>query len=97
MRTMDALPRQRPGVRCEPGDGTTVLVCLDGDRHVLNPTARALWEVCDGHTTVEEMVWAVRQLFDVDPTQAETDVNAVLDQLENLELIEVVIQIPEPT
>lgn len=41
---------------------------------VLNPTAFALWELCDGQTTVSEMVDAVCDLFDVTRAQARHDV-----------------------
>lgn len=49
------------------------------DRPVaLNPTALALWELCDGRTDVAEMVDAVCVLFEVEPEQARADVEAAL-------------------
>ena len=53
-------PRHLPGTRLEQSGGR-VIVC-DADRKVmlsLNESAAALWELCDGSTTVEEMVMAI--------------------------------------
>ena len=47
----------------------------------LNPTALALWELCDGQTAVEEMVAAVCTLFELDPVQARVDVEAALQDM----------------
>ena len=44
----------------------------------LNPTALALWELCDGQTEVAEMVGAVATLFALDPQTARTDVESAL-------------------
>lgn len=46
-----------------PGeDGWTVYVAEDDALHVLNETARAIWELCDGKTTAEEMGRAVAEM-----------------------------------
>jgi hypothetical protein len=47
----------------------------------LNPTALALWELCDGQTAVAEMVDAVCVLFEVDPDRARADVEAALTDM----------------
>ena len=47
----------------------------------LNPTALALWELCDGQTEVDEMVEAVCDLFAVDPVRARTDVVSALVEM----------------
>lgn len=47
----------------------------------LNPTALALWELCDGQTAVTEMVDAVCVLFAVDPVRARVDVEAALREM----------------
>lgn len=48
---------------------------------VLNPTALALWELCDGSTAIEEMVAAVSELFAIPPPQARQDVETALRQM----------------
>lgn len=44
----------------------------------LNPTALALWQLCDGETSVSEMVSAVARLFAIDPANARADVESAL-------------------
>lgn len=44
----------------------------------LNPTALALWELCDGQTAVDEMVAAVTELFGLAPERARADVVTAL-------------------
>lgn len=53
----------------------------------LNPTAFALWELCDGDTSVAEMVAAICQLFDVSPERATSDVAHGMQQLRESGLI----------
>lgn len=48
---------------------------------LLNPTALALWELCDGETAVVEMVAAVCILFDVNVDTANRDVTAALQDM----------------
>jgi len=47
----------------------------------LNPTALALWELCDGRTTVDEMVDAVCVLFEVAPDRARADVETAMREM----------------
>lgn len=47
----------------------------------LNPTALALWELCDGNTTVDEMVTAVCALFAVEPDRARDEVRTALSDM----------------
>ncbi len=66
----------------------TVLVDGANDRvHMLNETALALWELCDGETTVEEMVTAASRLFDADRDQLQRDVLAALTSMEQRDIL----------
>ncbi|MDQ3932977.1 MAG: PqqD family protein [Actinomycetota bacterium] len=56
--------------------------------HVLNATAFALWELCDGITTPEEMVEAICTLFGVARGDAERDVELGLADLARAGLVE---------
>lgn len=57
-------PRHTPGVTLQVGPDGAQLVDPDGRKlHQLNGTALALWEVCDGETTVAEMIAAAGSLF----------------------------------
>lgn len=55
--------------------------------HVLNDTAFALWELCDGQTEVEEIVVAVAELFGLDVTTARREITGTLDELAEVGLI----------
>lgn len=52
----------------------------------LNETALAIWDLCDGATTVDEMVEAVVELG-LDEQRARTDVEGVVDEFERLGVI----------
>ena len=68
---------------------TTVTVEADGTLEAqdgrpvlqLNDTAAAIFGLCDGATTLDEMVDACVALFDVREAQVRRDVAAVLDEL----------------
>lgn len=78
-------PRQRTGLHLVPEDGGGVLTTGDGERVVaMNETATALWEICDGRTSVAEMVDAVMTLFALDMESARGDVLRTLDRLHRL-------------
>ena len=43
-------------------------VCYDPDQkavHILNPTARLIWDLCDGEHTIEEIEVALRLSFEI--------------------------------
>jgi hypothetical protein len=55
--------------------------------HILNPTAEALWALCDGDTTVEEMVDAIVGLFDADEGRVRRDVLEAVDEMADKNLL----------
>lgn len=69
------------------GDDAAVYNPDRGTLHLLNASALAIWELCDGATTGREMAEAVAELTDLDPAAAEGDVVATLDELARQELI----------
>ncbi len=83
---MSASPT-RQGETPFKGDQTSVYNPDTGGLHVLNPSALAIWELCDGETTGAEMVEAVVELARLEPATAEADVSAALDQLFHLGLV----------
>jgi PqqD family protein of HPr-rel-A system len=68
-------------------DDTAVYNPDTGTLHLLNPSALAIWELCDGETTVGEMTIAVSELTGASLDAAESDVSAALTQLENAGLV----------
>ena len=53
----------------------------------LNPSARAIWNLCDGNRTVRQICESLSDSFDVPPERLEADVLSVVDQLCNLKLL----------
>lgn len=89
------VPRHAAGVELRPAGEGALLVGGRGAEGVgdarglaLDPTALALWELCDGETTVEEMTLAVCALFDASPETARSDITALLDTLDAAGLLE---------
>lgn len=83
------VPQRRPLLRVDANDERQMLVDAEhGVRYELNPTALALWELCDGATRVAEMVEGVCELFAVSPERAEADVYRTLDEFGRVGLID---------
>ena len=68
-------------------DETAVYNPSTGALHVLNPSALAIWELCDGATTGREMAEAVAELAALDLAAAESDVVMALEALSGQDLI----------
>lgn len=84
-----ALPLRRRDLRLEASEGAHRLVDPHRQRtYTLNPTALALWELCDGATQPDEMIDAICELFAVDRAQAAADVERTLEQFTEAGLIE---------
>ncbi|GIU91957.1 MAG: hypothetical protein KatS3mg011_0863 [Acidimicrobiia bacterium] len=60
----------------------------DGKVHVLNPSARAIWELCDGETTPAEMAAAVAAATGLDPQVALGQVEETLASFARLGLVD---------
>ena len=76
-------PFQRPGLSTEHR-GERALISDDEQTKVLslNESAAAVWELCDGRTTIDEMVMAICQVTSVRPDQAREDVEMTIAKLE---------------
>lgn len=84
---MDATPRRHGQAWVRRGSDDTAVYNPDtGTLHVLNPSALAIWELCDGATTGREMAEAVAELTALDLEAAASDVAAALSQLASQEL-----------
>jgi PqqD family protein of HPr-rel-A system len=76
-------PVRRPGVWLrQAGDENAVYDPLSEALHLLNDTALAIWQLCDGETTPDEMVRAVCQLFGTPTDVVRRDVNRILLEFE---------------
>lgn len=85
---MSNYPR-RKGELVQSGgsDGWTVYEPEMDSLHVLNASAKAIWELCDGSTSPSEMAVAVSELTGVSLAQAESDVEETIDRLRTAGLI----------
>ena len=62
MNTMNTTrPVRKPDITVKDIGGETLLYSAAEEAiHILNPTARLIWELCDGEHTVEDMEQAIR-------------------------------------
>ncbi|MFQ5610866.1 MAG: PqqD family protein [Anaerolineae bacterium] len=59
-------PRRRPGIVVKSIGGETLLYHVERKTiHVLNPTARCIWDLCDGGHAVDDIARAIRARFAV--------------------------------
>ena len=52
--------------------------------YTLNPVASRIWQLLDGHTTIEKIVTVLTQEYEVEAPQAEADVIEFLDQMKDI-------------
>jgi hypothetical protein len=65
-------PVRKPGIIVQDIGGEMLLYSAEGKAvHVLNPTAKRIWDLCDGGHTAEDMEQALRASFSI---AAERDV-----------------------
>lgn len=87
--TTTRVPRHAAGVVLHQEDtGAQLLAPGTGAVVALDPLALALWEMCDGETTVQEMTSASCALFDAPIDTVERDITRVLAALEEQLLLE---------
>ena len=58
------------------GDEAVIVLPGQGQVKVLNEVGARIWELADGSRTMQQIAREICQEFDVDETQAETDVNS---------------------
>lgn len=70
------------------GEGWTIYEPETDSLHVLNDSARAIWELCDAQTTPDEMADALAELTKLDREAAVEQVAAALRALQEAKLID---------
>jgi hypothetical protein len=85
---MSVLPLRR-GELLDPttSEGWAVYEPESDSLHVLNDSARAIWELCDGETSPAEMAEAISELTGLDSQDAIHDVESTLSLLRGLGLV----------
>ena len=82
-------PERKPGVWVRrAGDEIVVYDPTTEDINVLNSSALAIWELCDGKTLPEEMVAAVVDLSGLHPDIISEDVERILTEFDKKGLLE---------
>lgn len=74
-------------VQSQTSEGWTVYEPESDSLHVLNDSARAIWELCDGTTSSEEMAEAISSLTGISVRQASVDVETALADLSSIGLV----------
>ncbi|MGH2554735.1 MAG: HPr-rel-A system PqqD family peptide chaperone [Actinomycetota bacterium] len=59
-----------------------------GDVYLLNETALAIWDLCDGETKPEEMMSAICEVTGLPPEVVAEDVERILLEFDHAELID---------
>lgn len=86
--TAPELPTRTGNLMQSPGsDGWTIYEPESDSLHVLNDSAKAIWELCDGETHPTEMAAAIAELTGLDEVEAERDVRATLANLRSINLV----------
>ena len=87
----DSNPRRHPDTAFRPVGDEGGLVVIPGrsEVKVLNPVAIKVFSLLDGNHSVEAIVAAVAEEFDVNDDQASTDVEAFLGELNSNGLLAV--------
>jgi len=85
---MSTTPQRRGELLESSGtEGWAVYEPESDSLHVLNHSARAIWELCDGQTSPSEMALAISELTGLDRDEASRDVEVALERLYELGLI----------
>jgi len=80
-------PIQQTEVQVVDRAGAPKLVREGEPQALVNETALAIWDLCDGNTTVDEMVVAVVELCGDSPEEVAADVVGVLDEFSRISVI----------
>ena len=84
-------PRWRPRARGDSAvvdvDGDAVVLDPDGLIHLLNPTAAAVWRLCDGAHDVADIVTELASRYRAPGETVEADVQRVLNEFCDIGLV----------
>lgn len=89
MRSLSGVrPRRRSGLYVRQTDTENAVYDPDsGAVHLLNETAWAIWELCDGSTSADEMIDAICEVSHMHRDVVAEDVGRVLDEFDRSGLL----------
>ncbi len=80
---------RRDGVLTQEAHGETVLLRLaDGYYYTLDEVGAAVWELCDGSRTADEVIAAIGDTFDAPEDVIRQDVTAFVGELVDEQLLD---------
>jgi PqqD family protein of HPr-rel-A system len=87
------VPRAKPRARAELTvaelDGEAVVYDpIPGKLHFLNHSAALIFGLCDGRTTIAEMVEAIGDAYEIDPGELDGQIRPLLKELQGFGLLE---------
>ena len=86
----DARPRRKDDILKQDADETVVLLNLkDGQYYALNEVGGRVWDLCDGSSTVSDIVTTLCGEYDAPREMIQEDVEDVLEELSGADLLEV--------
>lgn len=93
MRDIEDWAKTRPRRRGQAwvqrdGEETAVYNAGSGQLHIVNASALAIWELCDGETTPKEMAEAISELTGLELDASAADVHSTLMTLADAGLVE---------
>ena len=81
-------PARRPDVWLRQSEDENVIYDPKTSQvHMLNSTALAIWVLCDGQTTVAEMIQAVCELSGLPEDVVEEDLTRILDRFADSKIL----------
>lgn len=87
--SMSDKPKRKEGLVAENLDDDVVVADFrDSQLHILNPTAAAIWELCDGLHDTEQMAGLIAEHFGLAAEQVRPDVQRILGEFRAKGLIE---------
>ena len=75
-------------------DEAVIVLSESGDVEVLNSVGARIWELADGTRTVGEIANMIEREYDVDPRQAQSDVQSFIGRLAEEKIITLADQPP---
>jgi hypothetical protein len=87
--TQESFPTRRSDLSARRAEGEILILDrVGGVIHQLNPTASKIWELCDGKTSVKEIVAQIVEVFAVDARTASHDIDQSIANFRSLNLLE---------
>lgn len=92
MNMLDRIPRKNKNTAWRVIDGETIVIDLerhdlDTKLNILNDTATAIWELCDGKHTVNRILLELKNLYNGEPLEIETQALHCIDELINKKML----------